>query len=231
MLNSPVVILCGGKGTRLRAVVNDRPKPLALINGRPFLDFLLEKILSYNPSRLILSVGYMADFFKKYIEDCGLDGRVELIAEHKQLGTGGAINFVSHFLNCDNLIVLNGDTFCNVDLTKIEEIGLKHNSSVVAVNSVENTSRYGRVQLDTDKTFVRKFTEKGVDGSGLINTGIYFLLRKDILDQEVYSFEEKMLPSLSMQGKLRAFITRSAFIDIGVPSDYERAQLFFKEKR
>lgn len=230
-MKTPIVILCGGKGSRLKSVVSDRPKPLALINGRPFLDILLAKLVSYEPPRLILSVGYMANFFRKYIEDYGFKGRIELVEEQKQLGTGGAINFVSNFLDSESMIVLNGDTFCDVDLAKFEEIGTTYNSSVVAVNWVNDTSRYGRVKLDSSNSFINKFTEKGVAGGGLINTGVYFLLKRDILDQEVYSFEEKLLPSLSMEGKLRAFVTSSAFIDIGVPSDYERAQIFFEEKK
>lgn len=227
-MNTPIVILCGGLGTRLRSVVSDRPKPLALINGRPFLDILLKKILSFDVPKIYLSVGYKADYFRKYLQEYGLSKKIQLIEEPTKLGTGGAVNFAFKFINTESLIILNGDSFCDIDLREIENIGSKFRSSVIAVNSVEDTSRYGRVELNERKSHVYDFKEKGLHGRGLINTGVYYLLKSDILDEETYSLEEEVLAPLSREHKLRAYISNSEFIDIGIPSDYEKAQSFFR---
>jgi NDP-sugar pyrophosphorylase family protein len=220
-------VLCGGLGTRLRAVLNDRPKSMALVAGVPFLQLLLERVRSQGMDQVILGTGYMAE----QIEDFFRDGqdlalRISYSREHEPLGTGGAIKLAEPLLS-DPILVLNGDSYVEWSLAAAFELFAKRDAAaVIVLQTVPDVARYGSVRIDADGR-VTEFVEKGTrTGAGLINAGVY-LLRKEIVSAlppgRAVSLEKDVFPEL-LSGRVYGVVSDGLFIDIGVPADLERAQ-------
>lgn len=223
------LILAGGMGTRLRTVVSDVPKPLAPINGKPFIQCLLDSLLPYNFDEIIISTCYMAD---KIVAVCGEfheDVPITYVKETTPLGTGGAIRLAisrtSHD-NCEYICVLNGDTFLELDYKKMLAFANEHAAEVtIATKFVDNCYRYGALSMDQE--VIKGFNAAGRDESGYINGGVY-LLKPSALSEFIigrpFSFEKDFLEKYCINHQLYAYRTDGYFIDIGVPDDYNRAQ-------
>ncbi len=219
------IVLAGGLGTRLRNIVSDVPKPMALVAGRPFLELLLSLLRSKGITRAILSIGYMSDSIISHFcqRDIGIDLAYEV--ESMALGTGGAIRAALRHASDDYVFVFNGDTYLDLEVTEVARMWPGDRTPIVVARTVENTKRFGR--LDVVNGRVSRFSESGHEGQGVINAGCYLIptsIFSELPLPPTFSFERDFLahrPALS----LRAFITRGRFIDIGVPEDYYRAQL------
>ncbi|MEO5718969.1 MAG: nucleotidyltransferase family protein [Chthoniobacterales bacterium] len=220
-------VLCGGLGTRLRSVVSDRPKSMALIGEVPFLQLLLQGLGAQGVREVILGTGYRADQIEDFFgngEKLGL--RLHYSREEVPLGTGGALKLAEELLS-DPVVVLNGDSYVEWDLAAMADLFHKKNADIVMVlQEVPEVSRYGSVQIDGEGR-VAEFVEKGSrTGPGLINAGIY-LLRAEIVSGlapgSAISLERDVFPKF-LGGKFYGLVSRGIFIDIGVPADLERAQ-------
>ncbi|EAK4444401.1 D-glycero-D-manno-heptose 1-phosphate guanosyltransferase, partial [Campylobacter jejuni] len=182
------IVLAGGLGTRLKSVVQDLPKPMAPINGKPFLAFVLEYLKKQGITEVILSVSYKYELIQECFKD-EFDGmKIRYNIEKELLGTGGAIKDALKFIQ-NQAYVLNGDTIFDIDLKKIV---LNDSKICIALKQMQNFDRYGTVNID-DQGIVTSFEEKVFKKRGLINGGIY-LLKKDIFDEfdleKKFSFEE-----------------------------------------
>lgn len=220
-------VLCGGLGTRLRPVLSDRPKSMALVGDVPFLQLLLEKVRSEGVDQVVLGTGYMAEQIEDFFQNGdALDLRIRYSRERAPLGTGGALKLAEPLLS-DPVIVLNGDSYVQWNLAAAAEVFSKHDASLVMVlQNVTDVSRYGSVTVAADGR-VTQFVEKGARaGPGLINAGVY-LLRKDIVSAlpagGTISLERDIFPRL-LGGNVYGLVSNGLFIDIGIPSDLERAQ-------
>lgn len=220
-------VLCGGLGTRLRSVLSDRPKSMALIGDVPFLQLLLQKLKGEGIREVILGTGYRADQIEDFFgtgENVGV--RLRYSREEKPLGTGGALKLAEKLLS-DPVVVLNGDSHVEWNLAEMEDIFRQKDADIVMVlQEVSDVSRYGSVALDPQQR-VAEFVEKGSrSGPGLINAGIY-LLRKEIVRDlapgTAVSLERDVFPGF-LGRKFYGVISRGVFIDIGIPADLERAQ-------
>lgn len=216
------IILAGGFGTRLKPCVEDLPKPLAPIGGRPFLAYLLDYLVANGVCRVIISTGYMAEKIEQAIGTEFGGMHVDYCKEETPLGTGGAIKKALGMCRNDFAVVINGDTFYNVDLG---EMAAKHKSLgtpiTVAAKMLKNVERSGF--LETEGGLLTGFCEKGASGAGLINGGIY-LINKNALDcisEEKFSFEKQVLEKLLMP--VGVFESDTYFIDIGIPEEFARA--------
>ncbi|EAH7208555.1 nucleotidyltransferase family protein [Campylobacter jejuni] len=213
------IILCGGLGTRLKSVIKDIPKPMAPINDKPFLEFIFEYLKKQGIKEVILAVSYKYEVIKEYFKDEFLGIKIKYSIEKEPLGTGGAIKEALKIIK-NEAYVLNGDTFFGIDLSKLKLNGSK---ICLALKQMNDFDRYGTVNVD-EQCLVISFEEKVFKKQGLINGGIY-LLKKDIFDkfdlEKKFSFEE-FLQENCEKLKTRAEIFNDYFIDIGVPSDYER---------
>lgn len=217
-----VVVLAGGFGTRLKSVVTDVPKPMAPINGKPFLEYLLQYLISNNVKHVVLSVGYKSEIIQNYFRDSYKNITITYSIEGKPLGTGGAIKKAIKYIKGDQFYILNGDTFFNISLNAIK---LERSTFIkIALKHVYNTTRYGFVVLD-NKGKISKFLKKSNKSFGKINAGIY-LTRVNLFDNyklsESFSFEkflEENIKNLHAFGK----VFDNYFIDIGVPEDYDKA--------
>jgi|PlaIllAssembly_1097288.scaffolds.fasta_scaffold127518_2 D-glycero-alpha-D-manno-heptose 1-phosphate guanylyltransferase len=219
------VILAGGMGTRLRSVIKDIPKPMAPVNGKPFLFFVLQWVHRYPVEKIILSLGFRAGTVRDYFGDSFSGIPVEYVIEDQPLGTGGAVKYATRFTEGDHFLVINGDTFFPIDLKKFYDFHIENSNLVsIALKRMKDFDRYGTVECHED-TIVR-FREKGFCSEGLINGGIY-LINKNYFESkelpEVFSIEKDLMEKEAGSGILKAQIFDDIFIDIGIPEDYQRA--------
>jgi NDP-sugar pyrophosphorylase family protein len=224
------VILCGGAGSRLRGVVDDRPKPMAQINQQPFLDILIDYFCGFGLRRFVLCTGYMSEIIKDYYSH--EKSSLEFIVSDEQtlLGTAGSIKNAEKFIQSEPFLVVNGDSFCSVDLAEFYDFHLSRQALMsIAVVESEEIINSGLVTLDDYKRIVAFEEKKSKDQVGYINTGIY-LFQRSILSfipkDTKYSLEYDLFPRLANRGSY-GFITCGDLIDIGTPERYERAKDYF----
>jgi D-glycero-alpha-D-manno-heptose 1-phosphate guanylyltransferase len=219
------IILAGGFGTRLRQVIADVPKPMALIAGRPFLELLLGSLATKGITKVVLSIGFMGEKISTFFGDSFAGMELAYAIEDEPLGTGGGVRLAINQITEDHVYVFNGDTFLDIELALVERQWLDHKRPIIISCEVPDTCRYGR--LIASGGVVTGFTEKGVKGSGLINAGCYVLERTQLdkfLLKTHFSLESEFLGPAVMRGEFDMFVTHGIFIDIGIPEDYARAQ-------
>ena len=222
------VILAGGLGMRLRPVVSDRPKPLAEVNGRPFITYLLDQLADSGVKRIVLCTGYMGEKMEEVLGGRWRSAQLIFSQEQTRLGTGGALRLAYRHIQTETALVMNGDSYCEVDLAAFwQQHKLYPQDCTILLTMVQDVQRFGQVKLNSENQAIQ-FEEKGkVSGHGLINAGIYLLKMseiKSIPEQQVFSLETDLLMNLVTQGQLRGFITQGTFIDIGLPESFEQAQ-------
>lgn len=221
-------ILAGGLGSRLRSVVSDRPKVMAAIGGRPFLEYLLHKLEKVGISQVVLCTGHMGEKIRDTFGDA--HGRLDLYYSREMvpMGTGGAVRYALNLLDSESVLVMNGDSYCDADLNAFWEFhrskGAK--ATLLLVKSADRGGRYGHVRINS-KGQVVSFDEKSEHAAaGWINAGIY-LLKKELImsipEGKGISLEQEIFPERIGQG-LYGFQSDGSFIDIGVPEDYARAE-------
>jgi len=219
------LILAGGLGTRLRATVPDLPKPMAPVAGRPFLEILLRSLASKGVTQAVLSIGYRAETIVSHFGNTFEGIKIKHVIESEPLGTGGATRLALEHCDQGPVLVTNGDTFLDLDLDSLSALWADDDVPVLVAREVTDASRFGRLMLRGNR--IIGFTEKGVDGPGLINAGTY-LVQRNLLSQfpagTKFSLETDVLVPLASTGSLKAFVTDGTFIDIGIPEDYARAQ-------
>lgn len=222
------IILAGGKGTRLRSVVKDVPKPLAPINGHPFIEILLSYLKMNGADQVVISTGYLQEAFETYKK--GFKGlQIRLSPEDEPLFTGGAAKKAALLFGDDPVLIMNGDSFTEVDLKKVYEDFVNDSDAdvlLVVQKISENSGRYGKVLID-EKNYVTNFAEKQSEiNSEFISAGI-IVTRSSCLQKvakEKFSLEKDFLEKFAdLNIKIKAFKTFGDFIDIGVPEDYFRA--------
>lgn len=219
-----VIILTGGKGTRLRSKIKDIPKTMADVNGKPFLEWTLEWLSKFNVKNVILAVGYKKEYIKEYFGDKYQNIKIIYSEEDEPLGTGGAIKKALMRSSEKNVIAMNGDVFARVDLEKIFEQHVKSDSIMtIAIKEMYNFDRFGVVKFENDR--ITKFEEKKYVEKGFMNTGVYVINRNifdNKINQDSFSIENDYLNKYVASDKISPFIYDGQFVDIGIPEDYER---------
>lgn len=219
------VVLAGGMGTRLRSVVSDLPKPMAPVAGRPFLELLLTSLANKGFTRVILSTGYMAEKISDHFGCCFAGIELVYSVERDPLGTGGAVSQAARLVREDHFFVFNGDTFLDFDALAVEAMWQRTHKPIIVVREVEDTERYGRLEIS--QGHVVRFAEKGKSGPGLINAGCYVFNADQfsgVVPDARFSLETDFLAPLVEHTTVAMHVANSFFIDIGIPSDYARAQ-------
>ena len=225
------IILAGGKGTRLRSVVFDMPKPLAPINNIPFLSYLIQFLKKQGVKHIILSVGYKWEMIKEIYGNSFEGININYAVEETPLGTGGGIALALRETKQDDILILNGDSFIDFDLNDFYLFHKKENSMLSFVlKEMKDFERYGSVELNGSK--IIGFKEKGFINQGFINAGAYIAKRnifKYLNIPKKFSFEQDYLEKRVKEGYFYGYKTKGYFIDIGIPEDYNKAQIDFKE--
>ncbi|HEY1187158.1 MAG TPA: nucleotidyltransferase family protein [Gemmata sp.] len=226
-LDLPVIVLCGGLGTRLRPAVADRPKALAPVGaGRPFLEVQLELLRARGARRFVLCVGHMADQIEGAFGDgAALGVRIDYVRDGETLlGTAGALKRAERFF-APAALVVNGDTYMDVDLARVSRT---HSSSratgavaTLTLAHVPDASRYGAIEFDGDRVTHFREKEPGAGQGGWVNAGVY-LIERALLDRVpagvAVSLERDVFPAALRDGlALAAFPQEATFHDIGTP--------------
>jgi len=225
--NTDVLILVGGQGKRLRQVVCDRPKPMADINGHPFLDILINYVSGYGFRRIILCTGYMGSLVREHYRTVTNDIEILFSQEEEPLGTGGAVKNAKALIRSDPFLVMNGDSFCAADLGTLVDFHKKMDALLSIVLTHSDTSRdYGSVTLNSCCR-ITSFSEKVPRAEkSIVNAGIY-LMNKDIFSymppERRFSLEYDLFPGM-VGGRCYGFVTQTRLTDIGTPEQYEAAQ-------
>jgi D-glycero-alpha-D-manno-heptose 1-phosphate guanylyltransferase len=220
------VILAGGQGTRLRSVVDDVPKSLVPIRGRPFLAFLLEFLEQCGVRKVVIAVGYRREQIMAAFGTQFGSIAIQYAVESEPLGTGGALRNALGLVDRFPVFALNGDTYAEIDLQGMLRAHAAAGAQLtMAVRRTFDPGRYGHVSVEDG--YVTGFAAQGTSLAALINSGFY-LFADNLLDDPAlpksFSFETNFLEQRIGDIRPLAFETEGYFIDIGVPADYRRAQ-------
>jgi NDP-sugar pyrophosphorylase family protein len=238
-----VVILCGGKGKRLRTVIKDRPKVLAEINGQTFLDILIDYVTGFGFRRFIFCIGYKGDMIKRHFtidysrksafRTIRANLRYIFSEEKELLGTAGAIKKAQLLIKNNPFLVMNGDSICKLDLNRFINFHIEKRALFsMALCDVKNTASCGKVTLDNFGK-VTSFSEKAKSNSenSLASAGIYLLdkaIFSEIPINKKCSIEHEIFPKL-INRRFYGFKTEERLIDIGTPEGLKQANLFLKD--
>jgi D-glycero-alpha-D-manno-heptose 1-phosphate guanylyltransferase len=228
MMSNEAIILAGGLGTRLRDTVPDLPKCMAPVAGRPFLFYVINYLRSQGLERFIFSLGYKHEVIEQWLAEQFPTLDYQCVIEEEPLGTGGAISMACRAVKDENVVVANGDTIFRSDISRLISFHLdKDADCTLTLKPMKDFDRYGVVELDENNA-IKNFKEKQFYSSGLINGGIYVLNVRKFLSENLpakFSFEKDYLEKLYPSRKFFGVVDDGYFIDIGVPTDYVRAQL------
>mgnify|MGYP000221008503 FL=1 len=226
---STAIILAGGLGTRLKSVNPVLPKPLAPINGRPFLEYLFDYWIAQGISKFILSIGYQSQSIIDHFDQNYRGASIEYVVENSPLGTGGGLLLSATGLS-EPFLVLNGDTFFEVDLKDLSSFHDKNKSEwTISLFRTDNSQRYMPIEISSDGIII-KIKETNKQTSYLSNGGVYLINPSVIKNlykhaNKKISLEDVLLPeSFSTGVHLYGLECFGDFIDIGIPEDYYRAK-------
>lgn len=226
-MNLEGIILAGGLGTRLRDTVPGLPKPMAPVGQQPFLAWLLDYLDSQGFDHIVLSIGYLGETITEYFGNRYRNISIDYAMEVSPLGTGGATLGAIGKCRGSPFFVINGDTFLALDYRAMHAQHITSQASfTMAAREVEDVSRYGRIVLDGTKLV--SLEEKSAAGPGRANAGVYLFDRSFFADVRLAgpcSLERDIIAPSLLQSNCRAFTSKGYFIDIGIPADYQRAQI------
>ncbi len=227
-------VLAGGFGTRLRSCVSEVPKPLAPINQRPFLELLLDYWIAQGVRSFYLLTGYLGHLIEEHFEGSYKGADIFCLQEKKSLGTGGALaHAFQKFSEFEEGFVINGDTFFEVDAKKMKNF---HNANkaemTLALRQVEHNDRYSGLVLSSQGRVISFLKREADSKELLINGGVYYLGLQGVkalkcIQKESFSLEDDFFPEYLIKASLFGFVQKARFIDIGIPSDYQKAFSFF----
>jgi D-glycero-alpha-D-manno-heptose 1-phosphate guanylyltransferase len=231
------IILAGGLGTRLRSVINEQPKTLAPVAGKPFLYWLITYLQKQGVSNFVFSLGYLHEQVELFLKNEFPTLNYQTVVENEPLGTGGAIKLCLNFCSDDAILLANGDTFFDLDIDAFYRNFIETAADCsIALTPMQHFDRYGSVTI-TSNNIITEFNEKQYCETGLINTGLV-VFKKSVFELatnslgEKFSFEKNFIEPNITSLKVTGYIANGYFIDIGIPEDYQKAQteipLFFQ---
>ena len=217
-----LVVLAGGKGSRIKYLLKKKAKPMAIFNKKPFIEYIIQNYSKYRFKNIFLLTGYKSKeiinkFHKKYYNFT----LINCLKEKKLMGTGGALNILKK-KKLNDFILINGDTFLNVNLSKL-------------IKSCSRNS-FGSLSLVKSKSYKsnRKLITMGLkqgrivfkNSGGFMNGGVYFFKKKILkfIKNKNLSLENEILPNLINKKKISGIVTSSFFLDIGTPINFKRAK-------
>lgn len=229
--HTSAAILAGGLGTRLRSVVPDKPKILAEVGGRPFVLYLLDQLVEAGVSSIVLCTGHLAEQVEGCLGPSYRSATISYSVETEPLGTGGALRLALGRIESQIVLVMNGDSYCGVDLLEMARFHAEHGAvGTIAAAQVPDTSRYGSVRVAEGHQIIGFAEKSQSEGPGRVNAGIYMLSRHVLEEMPggmAVSLEREVFPRM-VGGRLLAYETCSELWDIGVPEAFARARNEFR---
>ena len=224
------IILAGGFGTRLRPVVADLPKCMAPVAGKPFLHYVIKHLQKQGVDKFIFSLGYLSETIEAFLSINYPSLNYQLSIETEPLDTGGAIQLACKKAIAQNVLALNGDTLFLVDVNTMMQFHEANKAAcTLSLKPMQQLSRYGMVEMDNNNC-ITSFKEKQFYQNGLINGGVYIINKEKFLSKalpEKFSFEKDYLEKMQNEQHFFGLQQDAYFIDIGIPEDFERAQIEF----
>jgi D-glycero-alpha-D-manno-heptose 1-phosphate guanylyltransferase len=225
------IVLAGGFGTRLRDVFADIPKSMALINQRPFLEYLFDYLIMQGVTIVVLSVGYKHEIISGHFRNRYKTLEIKYAVETEPMGTGGGIRLALWKIDGLRALVLNGDSLFRMNYRALMDFHLKKKAdATIALRKLNDTGRYGRVSLKRSGR-INGFEEKSLaTGSGYINGGVYIIEKYFLMEPEFrgrFSMEKDCFEQYYQDSVFYGYPTEGFFLDIGVPEDYQKAQYEF----
>jgi D,D-heptose 1,7-bisphosphate phosphatase len=223
------MILAGGLGTRLRAVVSDRPKVLAPVAERRFLAYLLDQLADADFLDVVICTGYLGEQVREAFGERWRRLRLVYSQEPQPLGTAGALRLALDQVKAPRAIVVNGDSFCDVDFHSLTEFHrANHADATLTITKTPDANRFGSVEVG-EAGEVKSFSEKGRAAADWINAGIYIIEREMIASIPIatqVSLERDCFPKWT-EKRLLSHPNNGRFLDIGTPESFQAAQSFF----
>ncbi|HAZ10393.1 MAG TPA: galactokinase [Candidatus Omnitrophica bacterium] len=226
-----VIILAGGLGMRLRPAIKDQPKVLASVHGRPFIFYLLDQLARIGLKDVVLCTGYLGGQIQDLLGNSYGGMCLSYSQELSPLGTAGALRRAASLIRSSLTLVMNGDSYCDVDLQAfLDWHQSRIASTTLLLTYLNDASRYGLVEVNKSGSILSFIEKNNKNGPGWINAGIYLLRRDMILDipdnMDAVSLERDVFPNWVGKG-LRGYKTQCRFLDIGIPAAYAVAEDFF----
>jgi|SRR3989344_5929630 len=226
-----VAILAGGLGTRLAPVLSGTQKVVAKVRNHPFLEYILSQLNKAGFKSVVICTGHLGNQVKREFGNNYINLSLRYSQENSELDTAGAIRLALSKLDSEDILIMNGDSYYDLNLQSFYDFHLKKRAKIsIILKQMGDTSRYGRVSMDEDGQVVG-FEEKGKNGEGYINGGIYFIKKShlyEIPEGRPVSFEKEMFPNWIGKGTY-GFKAEGNFIDIGTPQTYNEAEEFFSQ--
>ena len=217
-----LVILAGGKGSRIKSLLKKKPKPMAIFNKKPFLEYIIQSYSKYHFKNIFVLAGYKSgEIFSKFENKHYNCTSITCLKERKPMGTAGALNILKK-KRINDFILINGDTFLEVNLNKL-------------VKSCSENS-YGSLTLIKNKSYKsnKKLVSMGIKNNKIIyqkknnfmNGGVYFFKKKILkfIKNKNTSLEDQLLPGLIKKRKISGLVVKNFFLDIGTPKNFNRAK-------
>ena len=225
--DSPVVVMAGGEGQRLRPLTDETPKPMLEVGGRPLLETTLDQVRDAGFSKVLIAVKYKAESIEEHFGEGERHGlEISYIHEEAPMGSAGAIKLAPEQLDRP-FILINGDLLTKVNLAALLRFHREEGNAVtVGVRLFRLQIPYGVVELEGEGTEVKGLREKP-DMEVFVNAGVYAVSPEAVAlvpaDREAFHMTDVV--DLALEGDLRvgSFPIREYWLDIGHLSDFERA--------
>ena len=222
--DNKVILMVGGLGTRLRPLTENTPKPMLHVGGKPILQTIVEKFVSYGFVNIVMCVGYKSNIIQDFFEDGSKFGaNIEYILEDKRMGTAGALSLLNSKPN-EPFFVMNGDLLTNVNFEHLLDFHLVNNSmATMCVREYDFQVPYGVVNVENGK--ILSIEEKPVQ-KFFVSAGIYMLdsqCIENIPKNEFYDMPTLFEKLITMNENTISFPLREYWLDIGRLEEYKKA--------
>ncbi len=222
-------IIAGGKGTRLKPITQEIPKPMLPVQGKPILEHIIELFKKYGITEIVLSIGYKGDKIREYFGDGARFGvKITYVEEISPLGTAGPLRLARHLLS-ETFFMSNADELKSVDLNDMFRFHKDSGAeATIALTTVRDPKSYGIVRLKGNRIvdFIEKPRSSPSPSGYLINSGLY-ILEPSVIDlvhsKNPCSIERDVFPKLAKQGKLFGYVFEGQWFDCSTLESYERA--------
>lgn len=216
-IKSPVVIMAGGKGTRLKPFTNVIPKPLIPIGEETIVERIISRFQKYGVNNFYMTINYKKEMIKAYFKEKQIEYKLDFVEEMKPLGTGGSLSLLRNEIN-ETFFVSNCDVLIDADYQNILAYHRENNNKITMVTSLKNSViPYGVINLD-DKGMINSIVEKPARDF-LVNTGIYVLepeCLEDIPNEIFYHITELIQHYLDKGERIGTYpISEEAWMDMG----------------
>ena len=231
----PVVILAGGYGTRIRHLLPDLPKPMAPVDGRPFVEWVIRFFAAQGCTEFVLSTGYLAHLVEAHFIQNPISGlTITCVPETSPQGTaGGVVQAVKSLPARSAWLVVNGDSLVLADPRPLLDcLRMPQTNAALLGLAMDDASRFGTLEVDADGRLTA-FREK-TPGAGLINAGVYAfsgLTLDELPAQRPLSLETQVFPSLASSQRVQVAQAAAPFLDIGTPETLYQAELFIRQNK